>query len=142
MSSIQERREFSERLKRALLNAHYYPNSPTKLAREFNLRFDGKPVTIHAVRKWLIGESIPTQDKIRCLATWLCVSSSWLRFDGDTGVENKLVEIIPATSNHFSSENLKLMADLENLDAIPRAIVREMVRVLLRIYSKHLINTV
>ena len=78
MNSIQERLEFSERLQRALRNAEYSPSSPTELAREFNLRFAGQSVTVHAARKWLQGESIPTQDKLRALASWLDVPADWL----------------------------------------------------------------
>jgi hypothetical protein len=68
MNSNLERLEFSKRLQQALRNAEYSPNSPTQLAREFNVRFAGHPVTVHAARKWLQGESIPTQEKLRALA--------------------------------------------------------------------------
>lgn len=53
---------------------------PTGIAREFNLRHQGAPVTAQAVRKWLLGESLPSQDKIRTLASWLEISPHWLRF--------------------------------------------------------------
>jgi transcriptional regulator with XRE-family HTH domain len=78
----QERMEFSNRLREALQKAHYAPDSPTQLAREFNLRHENRPITIHAARKWLVGESIPTQEKLRLLADWLRVSAEWLRFGG------------------------------------------------------------
>jgi len=68
MNSLEERLAFSERLRQALSNCNYSPRSPTELAREFNLRFKGQAVTVHAARKWLHGESIPTQDKLRALA--------------------------------------------------------------------------
>lgn len=134
MSNALERHYFSERLKKSLLNAHYLPNSPTKLAREFNIRFSGKPVTVHAARKWLMGEAIPTQEKIRALANWLGVSVEWLRFDGEFGAENTPVNNVQTSPEQNTSEDLQLISDLHRLDAIPRAIVREMVRVLLRIY--------
>lgn len=53
---------------------------PTGIAREFNLRHQGAPVTAQAVRKWLLGKSLPSQDKIRTLAMWLEISPHWLRF--------------------------------------------------------------
>ena len=77
-----ERMDFSVRLKQTLESAHGLPPSPTIIAREFNFRFVGKPVTVHAARKWLVGEAIPTQDKLRSLAAWLDVSVDWLRFGG------------------------------------------------------------
>lgn len=54
--------------------------SPTVLQREYNSRSKQPPVTVHAARKWLMGEAIPTQDRVQVLAEWLNVSASWLRF--------------------------------------------------------------
>jgi len=89
VSSLQkisgERSQFSARLIAVLESAHGLRASPTLVAREFNHRFVGKPVTVHAVRKWLVGEAIPTQDKLRALAEWLEVSVEWLRFGSASG---------------------------------------------------------
>src|SRR6478609_965484 len=82
MKASIEREDFSERLQQALRNADYSPDSPTQLAREFNVRFAGRPITVHAARKWLVGEAIPTQEKLRTLAQWLGVPAEWLRFGG------------------------------------------------------------
>ena len=54
--------------------------SPTLLANEFNLRYWGKSITITTARNWLLGKSIPMQDKLRVLADWLHVSSDELRY--------------------------------------------------------------
>jgi hypothetical protein len=75
-----ERMNFSQRLIDTLASSRSLSASPTSLAREFNFHFTGKPVTVHAARKWLVGEAIPTQDKLRALANWLGVSVEWLRF--------------------------------------------------------------
>jgi hypothetical protein len=80
-----ERTDFSLRLRETLLSAHGLPPSPTVVAREFNFRFVGKPITVHAARKWLVGDAIPTQDKLRALARWLDVSIDWLRFGSQAG---------------------------------------------------------
>jgi transcriptional regulator with XRE-family HTH domain len=86
---------FSERLQQTLHNANY-ADSPTQLAREFNLRYAGSHVTVHAVRKWLVGDAIPTQEKLRTLADWLGVSAEWLRFGGEDaavkGTESRSAE--------------------------------------------------
>jgi transcriptional regulator with XRE-family HTH domain len=58
-------------------------DSPTTLAREFNLRWRGVPVTTNAVRKWMLGESFPTMDKMEILANMLGVAPDWLRW-GET----------------------------------------------------------
>ena len=56
------------------------PPSPAIVQREYNIRSDQPPITSHAARKWLMGEAIPTQDRIKRLADWLNVSPSWLSF--------------------------------------------------------------
>lgn len=84
MKNPDERDAFSERLKVALKNAGHRVDSPTTLVRAFNKRFAGNPVSVNAARKWLYGEAIPGQDKIRTLAEWLGVTTEYLRF-GDGG---------------------------------------------------------
>ena len=122
-----EREGFSHRVQQTLKNAHHSSDSPTELARNFNMRFNGRPITVHAARKWLMGEAIPTQDKMRTLSEWLIVPIEWLRFGGD---ERRLS---PSTSDtSLKSVDLKLIADLQLLDEDHKHIVREFVRVLIR----------
>jgi transcriptional regulator with XRE-family HTH domain len=129
MSSSSEREGFSERLQHALRHANYSADSPTQLAREFNVRFEGKPITVHAARKWLVGEAIPTQEKLRALAQWLGVPAEWLRFGGsETGTA---VEA-PGAPARFESADVKLIADLQRLDSHHQAIAREFIRMLVR----------
>lgn len=78
-----ENRQFSERLRQALRKAARVA-SPTGVANAFNLRFWGRPVSVYAVRKWLMGASMPTQDKLTVLAEWLSVEPHWLRFGTET----------------------------------------------------------
>lgn len=130
MNSSNERESFSQRLQQALKNAHYSPDSPTRLAREFNIRFEGRPITVHAARKWLVGEAIPTQEKLRMLAQWLGVPAEWLRFggtDADAGSGNG------GNNTRFESADVKLVADLQRLDEHHRQIAREFIRMLVRI---------
>jgi hypothetical protein len=127
MKASSERDLFSQRLRQALQEAHYSPDSPTRLAREFNLRFDGDPITVHAARKWLVGEAIPTQEKLRMMASWLGVSTEWLRFGGARGAASAA-----AGTPHVDSVDLRLIADLHRLDDHHRAIAREFIRVLVR----------
>jgi transcriptional regulator with XRE-family HTH domain len=62
--------------------------SPTALARDFNLRWRGMPVTVNATRKWLMGQSMPTMDKLSVLANLLNTSEDWLRW-GDMAAGKK-----------------------------------------------------
>ena len=121
-----EREQFSQRLQQLLRQTHHSPDSPTELAREFNIRFSGPPITVHAARKWLVGEALPTQDKMRALAEWLVVPADWLRFGSDAA----RVEV-PAAAGGPSPLDLKLIADLKLLDEPHRRIVREVVRILI-----------
>lgn len=130
MNPSIERESFSERLQQALRNADYSPDSPTQLAREFNIRFEGRPITVHAARKWLVGEAIPTQEKLRTLAQWLGVPAEWLRFGGADGHPNGDGYSAPA---RFESADVKLVADLQRLDEHHQAIAREFIRMLLRL---------
>lgn len=128
MNPSIERESFSERLQQALRNAEYSPDSPTQLAREFNVRFDGRPITVHAARKWLVGEAIPTQEKLRTLAQWLGVPAEWLRFGGSGSSGSENGSALP----RFESADIKLVADLQRLDEHHQALAREFIRMLVR----------
>lgn len=131
MNSSNERESFSVRLQQALKNAHYSPDSPTRLAREFNIRFNGRPITVHAARKWLVGEAIPTQEKLRMIAQWLGVPAEWLRFGGADGADSPAEHMNGML--HFESADVKLIADLQRLDEHHRLIAREFIRMLVRV---------
>ncbi|PJC23140.1 MAG: hypothetical protein CO065_00300 [Comamonadaceae bacterium CG_4_9_14_0_8_um_filter_57_21] len=74
-----ENQAFADRLRLALKGIGIRP-SPTLVANEFNLRYWGKSITSHTARNWLLGKSIPMQDKLRVLSEWLHVSADELRF--------------------------------------------------------------
>jgi hypothetical protein len=74
-----ERTQFSKRVSAALV-ARGMPASPTELQRAFNARNPKLAISVHAARKWLMGEAIPTQARLRELAAVLAVSPTWLRF--------------------------------------------------------------
>jgi transcriptional regulator with XRE-family HTH domain len=124
-----ERRDFSVRLQQALRNGGYSPDSPTQLAREFNLRCAGRVVTVHAARKWLVGEAIPTQEKLRALAQWLGVPAEWLRFGGECTE-------VPATNmaslgDRLAPKDLAIVEHLMQLDEPRRHLIHQVIRMLL-----------
>lgn len=71
------RLDFARRLIEALAFAGL-DDSPTTLARHFNLHSNGMVITMHGARRWLVGDSIPTQSHLNALAGLLGVSSAWL----------------------------------------------------------------
>ena len=129
MNSLEERTAFSKRLQEALSACNYSPRSPTELAREFNHRFHGQAVTVHAARKWLHGESIPTQDKLRALASWLDVPADWLRFGNDVN-KNK------GQASQFSAAETRLLANLQQLDEHHHQLAHEILRLFIRMNKK------
>lgn len=129
MSATIERRDFSERLQQALRDADYTPDSPTQLAREFNIRFDGSPITVHAARKWLVGEAIPTQEKLRALAQWLGVAAEWLRFGA---TEQNPENSVSGAARRIKPKDLAILESLQRLDDKNRHIVQTVIRLLLQ----------
>ncbi|MDP9107729.1 MAG: hypothetical protein M3N23_01505 [Pseudomonadota bacterium] len=127
MKPSTERSAFSARLQQALRNANHAANHPTYLSREFNFRFSGNPVTVHAARKWLVGESIPTQDKLRALASWLGVTAEWLRFGGP---EESAAAAQASLDPAGESAQSRLLADFMQLDEHHRVIVQDFIRML------------
>ena len=133
MNANQERSKFSERLQQALQSAEYSADSPTVLAREFNLRFSGQPVTVHAARKWLQAESIPTQEKLRALASWLNVPAEWLRF-GNGSHSNEVG--IAGDVNAPIARDTRILSGLQQLNDNQRELVLEFIRLLIRMERK------
>lgn len=76
---MNEKIEFTERLRAAMLEAGYVV-SPSVLEHEFNLRWPGKSISNQAAWGWLNNRSIPMQDKMKVLAEWLKVEPDVLRF--------------------------------------------------------------
>lgn len=62
-----------------------YEAKPAVLEREFNQRYWGRAVTLHGVRRWLLGETFPAHDKLLTLAEWLRVLPEELRDGKEIG---------------------------------------------------------
>jgi transcriptional regulator with XRE-family HTH domain len=105
---MSEKKEFSERLAQSIQNAGF-PLRPSILEREFNMRYWGKPVTIQAVRRWIRGEAIPSQEKIHVLAKWLNVEPHVLRFGNEA-----------SSAKHQESLGLDVILSIEERKVIQR----------------------
>ena len=80
MTPIQtEYFQFASRLSVAIADKGI-KSSPTVLGKLFNQHFQGRPVTPHTARNWLLGKAMPTQEKLVCLAKLLDTSPEQLRF--------------------------------------------------------------
>ena len=69
---LSESQGFAQRLRAALVAADVAV-SATVVQRKFNALSGDAAISVHAVRNWIVGESIPTQERIRVLAAWLGV---------------------------------------------------------------------
>ena len=122
-SKRSERDRFSERFIDALNRAGYKSSSATSIWNEFSIRFAGSPVTVHAVRKWLVGESIPSQEKMTVLSEWLGVTPQWLRYGSGVAEQE------PGRPM-FDFPSASMIRDLQSLDAEYRIAAKEMIKVL------------
>ena len=76
---FKKREEFRIRLVRSLEKAGFNPRKAGELCTAFNQRYVSGQVTSISVYKWLMGESMPTQDKLLILAARCEVCPHWLR---------------------------------------------------------------
>ncbi len=74
-----ESEAFAARLRHAMKEAGLKA-SATQLADAFNLRYWGVGITSHAARNWMIGVSLPKQDKLKTLGEVLQISPQDLLF--------------------------------------------------------------
>jgi transcriptional regulator with XRE-family HTH domain len=124
MSSSKETQAFAQRLRQSL-EASGVRISPTVVANEFNLRYWGRSITPHTARNWLLGKSIPTQDKLRVLADWLQVGPDELRFGQATGLQ-KASEDTGLTAG-FNMADREMLSRYMVLPMHERKTVREVV---------------
>lgn len=123
--SQTESQRFAHRL-RLIMRAAGHPLSPTLVANEFNLRYWGEGITVHAARNWLNGISLPKSDKLRVLAHWLQVRPQDLLFGPDS-------QAIPLSVGERQEHDAMSLADdnmLEKYRALPhdyQRMVREIV---------------
>lgn len=128
-TAVQERLDFAERLRACLTEAGYSADSPTVLMRQVNQRHNGgQPLSPHAVRKWLLGESIPRQDKLRVLADWFGVSTEWLRFSKESASDGP--SDIPNKPDHLQNRDTVLLEHFRRLDHHNQEIVLQLVQAL------------
>ena len=136
MTLADEKQGFSKRLKEAMRRAGVDAGSPTRIAREFNLRYHGDAVTTQAVRKWLAGKSLPSQDKMRALAQWLDVPPQWLRFGEVERKEDRAHITTKQDAAPYKIEPSWVTRKFESLNEPHKKMVLEIVHALLRMEGK------
>jgi transcriptional regulator with XRE-family HTH domain len=117
---------FSNRLQELLLQKGKSV-SPTELARDFNLRWRGIPVTANATRKWLTGQSVPTLDKLSVVAQLLNTNEDWLRW-GDMSMNDRNT----GRSSRQQNDEQSFTQDFKMLSASNKKVVNAVMEVLLK----------
>ena len=136
MSLADEKHAFAKRLKDSLRKVEVDARSSTRVAREFNLRYPGDPISTQAVRKWLEGDSLPSQDKLRALALWLDVPAQWLRFGEFERGADRPHTAARQDAASYKAEIAWVAKKFDLLNDPHKKMVVEMVHALLRLEGK------
>ncbi len=133
MALTDEKQSFSRRLRESLKRVHGAGSGPAAMAREFNLRYEGTPVSVQAVRKWMTGSALPSQDKVRALALWLDVSPHWLRY-GES--ETAGARALRQDTGAYRADPGWVARQYEALNDAHKKMIAELVIALLRLENK------
>ena len=128
-----EYQAFAARLRLAMKEAGLKV-SATQLADAFNLRYWGDGITPHAARNWMIGASIPKQDKLKTLSELLHISPHDLLF-GPQIVSFPLNE--PDNANALSMGDAEMLRQFLRLNPENRRMVRCWVKLAYK--SQHIV---
>lgn len=118
---------FAARLRQAMKEAGLR-YSATQLANAFNMRYWGEGITAHAARNWMIGVSMPKQDKLKTLGDVLQISPQDLLF-GPT--KPKINTNEPATSQALSLGDAEMLRQYLLLTAEHKCMIRHWVKLAL-----------
>jgi transcriptional regulator with XRE-family HTH domain len=123
--------QFAQRLREAMAALGYDPK-PAVLEREFNLRYWGKAMTLHGVRRWLRGETLPSQDKLLVLAEWLQVPPQQLRFGAE--IETRVRERRDRWETALGYQDREMIEAYLRIPPPQRKALREVIMAVARAY--------
>lgn len=119
-----ENSQFAERLAIAITAKGIKP-SPTVIGNLFNQQFQGRQITPHTARNWLLGKAMPTQDKMVCLAKLLDTSPEQLRFGRSS--EKTLIADFDGLQTEIANVDQQFFRRYLALTDAQRRIVRDVV---------------
>ncbi|MDP2833139.1 MAG: XRE family transcriptional regulator [Pseudomonadota bacterium] len=126
------KKKFAKRLSEAMKSAGYEP-LPAVLEREFNQRYWGKGMTLHGVRRWLRGETLPTQDKLLALAEWLRVPPQQLRYGIE--VDQRIQQQRKRWDEEIGYQEREIFEAFLQLPVPQRKVIREVILAFSRAYA-------
>ncbi len=130
---MNEKAEFAQRLTEAMTRAGYALR-PVVLEREFNTRYWGRSVTLQAVRRWLRGEAIPSQEKLQVLADWLKIEPQVLRFG--EAVRNSVQQHRQRWDEGIGYLERETFEAFLNLPAPQRKLIREVILTFAKVHGE------
>ena len=123
---------FANRLRDAMKAAGYEPK-PAVLEREFNTRYWGRPMTLHGVRRWLRGETLPTHEKLLVLAEWLGVPPQQLNF-GDE-IQRKVEQRRSRWDSGIGYQDRDIFEAFLKLPIPQRKLIREVILTFAKVHQ-------
>ena len=118
------KQNFAQRLIDAMMALGLEPK-PAVLERQFNLHYSGEPMTLHGVRRWLRGETLPNQDKLISLAKWLHIPPDELRYGAE--IKTEIIHARERWDEAISYQEREVFEAFLSLPAPQRKIVREVI---------------
>ena len=119
-----ENQKFAARLAIAI-DSKGLKQSPTSIANLFNSKYEGRPITPHTARNWLLGKSLPTQEKLVLLAELLEISPEQLRFGRSS--EKTLISDFDGAEIEVANVDQQFFRRYLALTETQRRVVREVV---------------
>lgn len=89
-------------------------------------------MTLHGVRRWLRGETLPPQDKLISLAGWLRIPPDELRYGAE--IKSEIKQARKSWDEAISHEEREAFEAFLNLPAAQKKIVREVILAFKRAY--------
>ena len=117
--------EFAARLEQAMA-AKSIKLSPTVLGNLFNSVFDGRAVTPHTARNWMLGKSMPTQEKLVVLAELLDTSAEQLRY-GRYSEKTLMISNADGSETELTGSQQQLVRKYIMLSASQQRLVSDLV---------------
>ncbi len=129
----QEKAGFAHRLRSAMRAKGWEPK-PSVLERRFNEAHWGRPVTLHGVRRWLLGQTLPSQDKLVTLARLLDMDVQVLRF-GSSAAPLTATEPRGRWDDEIGWSERELFLAFMRLPVPQRRVVREVIQAFVRAHG-------
>ena len=92
-------------------------------------------MTLHGVRRWLRGETLPSQSKLVVLAEWLGVDPQHLRF-GHAQATVRIQEPAAAWRGEVGWSEREIVQALMTLPVPQRRVLREVIQAFVKAHGK------